>query len=118
MLEASPPGQFAKGKVDPREAGRRGAAERERRRRERLTTAREALESDATAVALQAVRVALGKEIISSVQATMMRDVPDRTIGRAPELVDVSSSPSERLAELLAILDEPMIGPLETRQIE
>jgi hypothetical protein len=111
MLEASPPGQFARGKVDPREAGRRGAIERERRRRERLTTAREALEADATDVALQAVRVAMGREAVSSIQAAMMRDVLDRTIGRAPEHFNVTADSSERLVELLAILDEPMTQP-------
>jgi hypothetical protein len=107
MLEASPHGQFAKGKVDPREAGRLGVIERERRRRERLTTTREALELDAPAIARQAVRVALGLESVTSTQAAMMRDVLDRTIGRAPELLSVTSTPSERLVELLAILDEP-----------
>jgi hypothetical protein len=38
----------------------------------------------------------------------MMKDVLDRTIGRAPEVIDVASNPSEQLAELLAILEEPM----------
>jgi hypothetical protein len=48
MLDGSPKGLFARGKVNPRDAGRRGAEERERRRRERLDGTREALEASAT----------------------------------------------------------------------
>jgi hypothetical protein len=44
MLEPSPKGQFAKGKVDPREAGRKGVQKREQNRLARLVSTREHIE--------------------------------------------------------------------------
>jgi hypothetical protein len=105
MLEASRNGRFAGGKVDPREAGRRGAMERERRRTERLNTTREALEREALAVAGLAVRVALGTDKVDPVQSAMMRDILDRTIGKAPRLLDADESWSERTLEIIRRLD-------------
>lgn len=53
MLEPSK-GGFAKGKVDPREAGRKGAAARERNRLARLDSAREHIEAVQLPAAIQA----------------------------------------------------------------
>ena len=103
MLEASRKGRFAGGKGDPREAGRRGAEERERRRTKRLATTREALECEAPAVADLAVRVALGTDKVDAVQAAMMRDRLDRTIGKVP--VDLRLGLAEQTMLILKDLD-------------
>jgi hypothetical protein len=98
-------GQFGHGGADPRAAGSKGAAERERRRLERLGDAREVLEHRAEEVARRLCAVALAEFEASHTQVVAMRDVLDRTLGKVPEVQEKASAPSLHFMELIAELD-------------
>ena len=105
MLEPSPRGLFAKGKVDPSEAGKKGVEERERRRRERLDETRQALEARAREVAERLTDIALGKVKGSPTEVLAANAVLDRVVAKAPPSDAESAHPSMMLMELVAQLD-------------
>ena len=105
MLEPSPRGLFAKGKVDPSEAGKKGVEERERRRRERLDETRQALEARAREVAERLTDIALGKVKASPTEVSAANAVLDRVVAKAPPPDAESAHPSIMLMELVAQLD-------------
>lgn len=90
---------------DPREAGRKGAAVREERRMERLSDTRQAMEARASEVAVLLGAVATGETTANPQQLAAMRDLLDRTVGKAPE-VHLDATPSEHLAQIVRMLDE------------
>jgi hypothetical protein len=70
---------------DPAEAGRRGHAAAEAKALANIGKARVHLGTAAPRVARTVVRAALGEESVSPVQASLLRDVLDRTVGKAPQ---------------------------------
>lgn len=74
---------------DPAEAGRRGHAAAEAKALLNIGKARTHLGTAAPRVARTVVRAALGEESVSPVQASLLRDVLDRTVGKAPTEIRV-----------------------------
>jgi hypothetical protein len=105
MLEPSPKGLFAKGKVDPSEAGKKGVEERERRRRERLDETRQALEARAREVAERLTDIALGKVKASPTEVSAANAVLDRVVAKAPPPDIDATHPSMVFMELIAQMD-------------
>jgi hypothetical protein len=106
VVKASPKGSFAWGKVDPSEAGRKGVEEREHRRRQRLDETREALEIRSRQVAERLTDIALGRVKATPSEVSAANSVLDRTVGKAPERVNVGEQPSENLLHVISRLDE------------
>jgi hypothetical protein len=105
MLEPSPKGLFAKGKVDPSEAGRKGVEERERRRRERLDETRQALEARAQEVAERLTEVALGQVKASPTEVSAANSVLDRVIAKAAPVLTTERSESLEFLRVLENLE-------------
>lgn len=105
MLEPSPRGLFAKGKVDPSEAGKKGVEERERRRRERLDETRQALEARAQEVAERLTDIALGKVKASPTEVSAANSVLDRVIAKAAQPLSVEKNESLEFLRVLERLE-------------
>lgn len=110
MLEPSPKGLFAKGKVDPSEAGKKGVEERERRRRERLDETRQALEARAQAVAERLTDIALGRVKASPTEVSAANSVLDRVIAKAAQPLSVEKDASLEFMRVLESLERDDAG--------
>ena len=108
QIEARPSSGFAKGKIDPKEAGRKGAQAREQNWHERLSRHREELDK----LAPDAIAT-LGKVLEGDRQPNVSPTafgVLDR-IGLGPSSKqDVQVTGSERLAAMIAELDAEESG--------
>jgi hypothetical protein len=90
-------------KEDPVAAGRAGAAAREAKALARIGKARQVLNQSAPRVAKRAVSGALGLSTLSQTEAAMIKDVLDRTVGKAP--VEVRVGPADQTLRILQELD-------------
>ena len=103
MVEASADGTFANGKIDPAEAGRRGAQAREANWHARITAHREELEKLAPKATRTIEEILDGERRPNVLPAA--NAVLDR-IGLGPSSkTEVAVGPNEHLAQLIERLD-------------
>lgn len=107
-LRPSTAGVFANGKVDPAEAGRRGAAERERRRHERIGETRERLEVNAlkaadTVIELLSSASDRERRLAAEFVLAQVLGKPDQRIEHAGEASEWTQRMDELMAEMEAL---------------
>jgi hypothetical protein len=90
-------------KVDPVAAGKAGAAKREANALARIGKARQVLSVNSPRIAKRAVAGALGNQKLDPVEASLIRDILDRTVGKAP--VEVRVGPADQTLRILEELD-------------